>query len=283
MTSTAIVTGAASGIGLSLSRALRQHGHHVVMTDVDEERLDAEVARSGGNGVEGHTLDVRDADAVRDLVQRVARERGRLDMIFNNAGIGAGGETDQLIPAHWDRVIDINLKGVVNGVSAAYPIMVDQGFGHIINTASLAGLLPTPFLAPYVMTKHAVVGLSLSLRGEAVAKGVRVTAVCPGTIDTPFFERGAPADLPRSRLRDANDAKNTANKQHFAAKFFKLYPPDRLAEDILKGVRQNKALIVMPTSARVQWWARRLAPGVTDRVTTALAASVWKSLPELHS
>jgi NAD(P)-dependent dehydrogenase (short-subunit alcohol dehydrogenase family) len=283
MSRTVIVTGAASGIGLALSSALAERGDRVVMTDIEGERLSTEAARLRHGYVEARSLDVRDARAVNDLVHDVARRDGRLDMIFNNAGIGVGGETDQLTDAHWERIIDVNLRGVINGVSAAYPVMIEQGYGHIINTASLAGLLATPFIAPYVMTKHAVVGLSLSLRGEAVGRGVRVTAVCPGTVDTPFFERGAPADLPRSRFREALDAQQKADKQHFYSKFFRLYPPERLAQDVLKGVDRNKALIVTPASARLQWWVNRLAPGPVDRGTTALARSIWKSLPELNT
>src|SRR5207248_6593438 len=123
---------------------------------------------------------------------------GRLDLMVNNAGIGIGGETRELLLAHWDRIIDVNLRGVVHGVHAAYPVMIEQGSGHIVNTASLAGLLPSPGATPYAMTKHAVVGLSLSLRGEAAAYGVRVTAVCPGVVETPILDKGGPDDLPKS-------------------------------------------------------------------------------------
>ena len=105
---------------------------------------------------------------------------GRLDLMFNNAGLGIGGPVEELALAHWDRAIDVNLRGVVHGVHAAYPVMPRQRSGHIINTASLAGLMPTLGSAPYGATKWAVVGLSLSLRGEAAPPRVRVSVVRPG-------------------------------------------------------------------------------------------------------
>ena len=88
----------------------------------------------------------------------------------------------------------------MHGVHAAYPVMIEQGSGHIVNTASLAGLLPSPGATPYAMTKHGVVGLSLSLRAEAAEHGVRVTAVCPGVVDTPILDKGGPDDLPKPAL-----------------------------------------------------------------------------------
>jgi len=164
----AIVTGGASGIGRALGAALVRRGDHVVLADV-EGAAAIEVAEQltalGPGAATAAALDVRDAAAVAALVTGTAEQRGRLDLMFNNAGIGIGGPAEELSLAHWDRAIDVNLRGVVNGVHAAYPVMLRQGSGHIINTASLAGLLPTPGSAPYGATKWAVVGLSLSLRG----------------------------------------------------------------------------------------------------------------------
>ncbi|HEY5335391.1 MAG TPA: SDR family NAD(P)-dependent oxidoreductase, partial [Mycobacteriales bacterium] len=181
----AIVTGAGSGIGAALIRRLVAAGAAVVAADIDEARAAAVVASCSGPGtaVAAH-LDVADADAVRDLVAKVAAEPGGLAMMFNNAGIGVGGNTEDLTVADWNRVIDINLRGVVHGVAAAYPVMVHQGRGHIVNTASLAGLLPAGLLTVYSTTKHAVVGLSLSLRAEAAARGVKVLVVCPSAVET---------------------------------------------------------------------------------------------------
>ena len=107
--------------------------------------------------------------------------------MFNNAGIAIGGSAHDYGIQEWNQIIDVNLRGVVNGVQAAYCIMIKQGFGHIVNTASITGLMPTPGQVAYSMTKHAVVGLSLSLRAEAALLGIRVSVLCPGAIRTPIL------------------------------------------------------------------------------------------------
>ena len=120
-------------------------------------------------------------------------------MLFNNAGVALGGPTHELTAAHCDRVLDVNLRGVINGVLAAYPRMVGQGHGHIVNTASAAGLVAPPFVMAYA-AGSTVVGLSLALRPEAALHGVRVSVLCPGAVDTPILDRGldpGPAEAPR--------------------------------------------------------------------------------------
>ena len=257
----AIVTGSASGIGQALAAALVARGDTVVVADVDKdgaERTAGDLSERGPGAAIAAPVDVRDAGAVQALVDQTRDRHGRLDLMVNNAGIAVGGETRELLLAHWDRVIDVNLRGVVHGVHAAYPVMVGQGSGHIVNTASLAGLLPSPGATPYAMTKHGVVGLSLSLRAEAAAHGVRVTAVCPGVVDTPILDKGGPDDLP-------------ATMGH-AREFFRhvqprFYAPDRLAQDILRGIDRNSALVIAPASARVAWYLWRYVPLVVNRMT----------------
>ena len=114
------------------------------------------------------------------LVEEIIERDGRLDLLLNNAGISIGGPTHEFTEAHWNRIIDVNFRGVVNGVTAAYPLMIEQGWGHIVNTASGTGLVSLPFVAAYSATKHAVVGLSTALRPEAARYGVRVSVLCPG-------------------------------------------------------------------------------------------------------
>ena len=172
----AIVTGAASGIGKAVAAGLAARGATVVLADIDEAGARAAAAATGG---EAAALDVTDAGQVRALVDGTVARHGRLDLMFNNAGVGAGGPVETLELAEWARVIDIDLNSVIYGVAAAYPHMVRQESGHIVNTASLAGLIPTPLLTPYATVKHAVVGLSVSLRVEAAAYGVRVERGLP--------------------------------------------------------------------------------------------------------
>jgi NAD(P)-dependent dehydrogenase (short-subunit alcohol dehydrogenase family) len=254
----AIVTGGGSGIGAALVRALAARGAAVVIADIDETAAKsvADHVAAGGGDVSTVLLDVRDSAAVSDLVNNVAAERGALDLIFNNAGIAIGGLVEELTLDHWDRVIDVNVRGVVHGVHAAYPVMLRQGHGHIINTASLAGLIPGPGLAPYATAKHAVVGMSLSLRAEGASRGVKVSAVCPGFVDTPLLGR-VNQDLPQTETG--------ANAGALARSLGRLYQADRLAQDVLRGVERNKALIVAPRSARVAWRMTRYAPWFTMR------------------
>jgi short-subunit dehydrogenase len=147
--------------------------------------------------------------------------------------------------------------------------MVDQGFGHIVNTASLAGLVPAPLMLPYTATKHAVVGLSLALRAEAAAYGVRVSVVCPGFTDTPLLDHANPG-LPATEL--ATGARDLAVKATG-----RLYSVDALADDILRGVARNKPLIVAPASGRAAWRAARLSP--SGAVRAAARAVRWIARP----
>jgi NAD(P)-dependent dehydrogenase (short-subunit alcohol dehydrogenase family) len=247
----AIVTGGGSGIGAALSRALAADGDTVVVADVDGEAAERVAGEVGGSASK---VDVRDATAVAALVAETVASHGRLDLMVNNAGIGVGGDLLELSVAHWDRIIDVNLRGVVHGVQAAYPVMARQRSGHIVNIASVAGLVAPPYLTPYAATKHAVVGLSLALRGEAVANGVRVTVVCPGWTDTPILDSTGPDDLPKP-LSIAGGVRESAQRMG------RLYRPELLAADILRGIERNRAMVVAPRQARIMWRLARLAPG----------------------
>jgi NAD(P)-dependent dehydrogenase (short-subunit alcohol dehydrogenase family) len=271
MSRVAIVTGGASGIGRALSAALVARGDRVVLADLDGAAAEdvAERLRAGGPGTAtAAAVDVRDAGAVTALVTGTAERHGRLDLLFNNAGLGIGGPAEELSPAHWDRTLDVNLRGVLHGVQAAYPLMLRQGHGHIVNTASLAGLLPMPGSAPYATTKWAVVGLSLSLRAEGAARGVRVSVVCPGGVDTPILDKGMPADLPRVPSVEGIDTRAVITR----ASGGRLYGADALAADVLRGVDHNRPLIVAPRQARVMWRLMRLSPSLVLRALAAMAA-----------
>ena len=147
MKQVAIVTGGASGIGLALGTALVQRGWHVVLADLQDvaakEHADR-LTRTGPGSAVGVHVDVRDADAVARLVESTHAEHGQLDLMVNNAGIAhRWGEPEELELVHWDRIIDVNLRGVIHGCHAAYPLMMRQGHGQILNVASSAGLIPS--------------------------------------------------------------------------------------------------------------------------------------------
>ena len=262
---TAIVTGAGSGIGAALSRALVRAGAHVVCADLDLD-ADSAVASScdGSGSARAVALDVTDAAAVSALVNSVASDAGALDVMVNNAGISIGGETEELTLDHWNSIIDVNIRGVVHGVHAAYPVMVRQGSGHIVNTASMGGLMAAGLLTSYVMTKHAVVGLSLALRSEAAAHGVGVTAVCPSAVDTPILDKGA---VGRFHGRDYFLKGQGVRRP---------LDPEVLAAQVLEAVVGNKPLLVTPRTARIAWRIGRISPSFVAWSSTRFVAKQRK-------
>jgi NAD(P)-dependent dehydrogenase (short-subunit alcohol dehydrogenase family) len=254
----AIVTGGGSGIGRALANAMSTKGTIVIVTDIDLEKA-ISVAKECGSNATAFQLDVRDANRVKEIVEQSFKKYGRLDFIFNNAGIGVAGEAFEIPAALWDRIIDINLKGVINGVLAAYPIMVKQGYGYIVNTASLAGLGPAALMAPYSMTKHAVVGLTHSLRVEAAPLGVQVNVLCPSAIETPILDSFNPEDLPAVPW--------TPNARRYLSNLAAPpYPVNKMAEEVLQAIEKNKATIVLPGRARLAWVIGRIFPGLVEKL-----------------
>lgn len=250
----AIVTGAGSGIGAALCRALVTAGADVACTDIDGVAAAQTAAGLAGPGTaRSATLDVTDAAAVAAAVDEVVARAGRLDLMFNNAGIAWGGDTELLTLEQWNAIIDVNIRGVVHGVAAAYPVMLRQGHGHIVNTASMAGLTAAGQITSYVMTKHAVVGLSLALRSEAVSRGVGVLAICPAAVETPILDKGAIGGFVGRDYYLRGQGRKTA------------YDPDRLARHTLRAIERNKALLVVPRHAHASWLLARLAPGLLQR------------------
>jgi NAD(P)-dependent dehydrogenase (short-subunit alcohol dehydrogenase family) len=247
----AIVTGAGSGIGAALSRALVAAGASVVCADLDLAGAERTVASISGPGTaRAVELDVTSASGVAALVDEVAAQHGSLDLMFNNAGISIGGEAQELTLEHWNSIIDVNIRGVVHGVHAAYPRMVEQHSGHIVNTASMGGLMAAGLLTSYVMTKHAVVGLSLALRSEAAAFGVGVTAICPSAVDTPILDKGAVGRFDgRDYFLKGQGVRRPLD-------------PAVLADQVLVAVADNKPLLVTPLASRIAWRIGRLSPSL---------------------
>jgi NAD(P)-dependent dehydrogenase (short-subunit alcohol dehydrogenase family) len=253
----AIVTGGASGIGRAVGEALVRSGAHVWLADINGAAAEQAARGASGSGrARGLALDVTDAAAVEGVVDAVFAEHGRLDYLFNNAGIALFGDARRMTLDDWNDLIRVNIQGVVHGVVAAYPRMIDQGFGHIVNTASAAGLVPVPYNTAYAMTKHAVVGLSTSLRIEAERYGVRVSAVCPGVIDTPIKHSMKVLGVSREEI--------LANAPP-------LLPAERCAQAILRGVERKRDVIVVTRVAQLLWRLYRLAPRPTAAIIALMA------------
>src|SRR3954469_14498799 len=214
-----VVTGAGSGIGRSTALLFARGGARLHVADIDGaavEAVRAEIARAGGTAT-AHTVDCSDPDAVEAFAERVFAADGRVDVLHNNAGIGHAGDIEATTAEDWRRVIDVNLLGVAYGLQAFAPRMLAQeGRAAIVNTASGAGLFGLPRMAPYCASKFGVVGLSEALDAELAPRGVRVTAVCPGLVDTPIVssailrgeladERAGAIDLYRRRGASPDD------------------------------------------------------------------------------
>jgi len=251
---TAIVTGGASGIGRALAEELAKRGCEVVLIDLQIELAEevASAIRAAGGKGRAVEIDVTDFPAMEQVVQETFGRTGRLDYMFNNAGIVIGGYVSQYGIGDWNQIINVNLRGVINGIQAAYKMMVAQGFGHIVNTASMAGLMPGPANVAYTTTKHAVVGLSKSLRAEAAQMGVRISVLCPGLIRTPILEKGGRYG---KMLIDISP-------EEMRRLWEKLKPmsPNIFAQKVLNAVARNKAIIIVPSWWKLVWWMHRLSP-----------------------
>jgi NAD(P)-dependent dehydrogenase (short-subunit alcohol dehydrogenase family) len=229
----AIVTGGASGLGRAFCEELARRGAIVVVADLNAKP----------------EVDVSDFEALKRLVQETSARHGRLDYMFNNAGIAVVGELRDTAPEHWRRVMDVNLMGVIYGTLAAYQVMVPQGVGHIVNVSSVTGLIPSPVLTPYATTKWGIIGFSLSLRPEAATLGIKVSVACPGLVRTNIADRGTYLNV---------------RKEDYLARlpWRWMTQPAQAAKAILRGVEKNKAMIISPWHSRLLWRLYRLSPAL---------------------
>lgn len=257
----AMITGGASGIGRALGKEMALRGAEVVLADRQID-LATEVAKeieAAGGKARAAELDVRSFPDFEALAEDTRARSGPIDYFFNNAGIAIAGEMSTYQPADWDDVIDVNLRGVAHGIQAVYPAMVREGKGHIVNTASMAGLYPTPEGGGYAATKHAVVGLSKSLRVEAKAHGVRVSVLCPGAIRTPIltggqfgrFDLGVPLDAVMKIWERTRPM-----------------PPEVFARKAIDAILRNDPIIILPTWWKALWYLDRLSPSLSMAACT---------------
>lgn len=249
-----LITGGASGLGRALAVRLAARGDRVLVTDLAPDATvppDALYQR----------LDITSGDDWAAALERVEHDLGGLDLLVNNAGIAAGGRIDRLDDAHWRRVLDVNVLGTVNGCRTFAPLFKAQGQGHIVNVASVAGLVHATGMSSYTASKAAVVGLSESLRHELSAWGVDVSVVCPSFFrtdlaaslggDDPLMEKIATRLISRSPL-DATD----------------------MAERVLRGVDARRFLVLPDRPARRLFWTKRLARRLYDRQMLANGARI---------
>ena len=266
---TAVITGGASGIGLATARRLAASGMSLVLGDVEAPALESAVAalRAEGAAVLGRVCDVRHEDDVVALREAALDEFGGAHLVFNNAGVG-GGPTVGSTTGVWDWVIDVNLRGVVHGVNAFVPHFVAQGEGHVVNTASAAGLGGVPGMGAYCATKFAVVGLSESLFHELAlrAPGVHVSVLCPGFVRTRIAESAR--NMPEG-LRVSGEDAFAAGAERIAREAVAAgIDPAEVADALAGAVREDRfwiltheRLALRTTESRLEWMRGGPAPG----------------------
>jgi NAD(P)-dependent dehydrogenase (short-subunit alcohol dehydrogenase family) len=255
----AFVTGGASGIGAALTTKLVDGGAEVWIADRQIGPAQELAQRLNSGGVKAHAveLDVRDYPSFERAVAEAVQQCGRIDYLFNNAGIGVGGEVDSYTLDDWNDVFDVNLRGVVHGIQAVYPVMIRQRAGHIVNTASMAGLVAAPGSASYTAAKHAVVAISKVLRVEGERHGVHVSVLCPGAIRTPILTGGKYGRMTKTGISDEGLLKFWEP--------FRPMAPERFAERALRGVFRGDTIIVVPAWWKAMWYIERLSPALSMR------------------
>jgi NAD(P)-dependent dehydrogenase (short-subunit alcohol dehydrogenase family) len=268
----AIITGGASGIGAALARALGERGADVVVADRQAalaEDVAAKIRATGGKATAAD-LDVRQMASMARVVADTQARSGKIDLFFNNAGIGVGGEMDRYEARDWDDVFDVNLRGVAYGIQCVYPVMIAQRSGHIVNTASVAGLIAAPLSGSYCATKHAVVGLTKSLRVEAKRHGVRVSALCPGAIATPILSGGK-----FGRINTPGVTEEVALRMWARTRPM---DPDVFAGKVLRAVSRNEGIIVIPGWWKMLWLLDRLSPALGGRLAESVLVRMRRDI-----
>ena len=244
-----VIIGAGGGIGRAVARAFSKEGARLHLVDIDADSLKPVADQLQAAA---HVVDCTKAKAMQALADQVFSTEGRVDVLCNNAGVVCGGPVEEIPLRDWRWAIDVNLWGVVHGIRAFLPRMLAQGGGsHIVNTASMAGLVPFPYVAPYTASKFAVAGLSEALDCELAPQGVRVTALCPGAVKTDVLKNGR-LNLPGDwgeRISKLLDDRGAA--------------PEKVAQDVLRAIRKKRPLQISGAASMFPLWIlKRASQGV---------------------
>lgn len=264
-----VVTGAGSGIGRATAIKFARPGAHVVVSDIDLDAAEATAAmiRGDGRSASAARLDVTDPDAWAAFARDVFAEHGYTDVLVNNAGMLVGGPFLELSAADWDRQLSVNLMGAVHGCRVFGAQMVERGAGgHIVNIASAAAFTPTPVMAPYSVSKAGVKMLTECLRLELGPKGIGVSAICPGVINTNIGDNALTVGVDDDLM--AQGKRITKQLQEFAEKL-PLSPlsPNLVARAAVRAVRFDLAVVPVRAEAWLGYFMLRIAPGINRRMT----------------
>jgi NAD(P)-dependent dehydrogenase (short-subunit alcohol dehydrogenase family) len=264
-----VVTGAGSGIGRATAIRFAKLGAHVVASDIDLDAASATAAmiKGAGKRASAARLDVTDPHDWEVFARNVLADRGFVDVLVNNAGMLVSGPFLDLTPADWDRQLGVNLMGVVHGCRVFGAQMVERGQGgHIVNIASAAAFTPTPVMAPYSVSKAGVKMLTECLRLELGPKGIGVSAICPGVINTNIGQNAVTVGVDQDLIERGKQI--TRQLQDLVEKLpFSPMSPDLVARAAVRAVRFDLAVVPVRTEAWLGYFMLRIAPGVNRRMT----------------
>jgi NAD(P)-dependent dehydrogenase (short-subunit alcohol dehydrogenase family) len=268
-----VITGAGSGIGRATALAFAREGARLHLVDLDGAAAAdaAREARDLGAEATAHQVDCTDAEAVERLAGVVYAADGRVDVLHNNAGVCCGGPVERISLEDWRWTIDVNLWGVIHGVRAFVPRMIAQGGGgHIVNTASMAGLVGLPMVSPYCASKFAVVGLSEALNAELGVHDIHVTAICPGATRTNVLEN-ARLDLPGGLTERLTRSLEKCN-----------CGPERIADLVVDAVRSRRSFVVTGIDMIPVWLLRRVSIRLYQKLSRSLTRLAARKLTGLR-
>lgn len=272
----AVVTGAASGIGLGLAKHAASLNMKLVISDIEAEPLAAAeqtLRDMGASDVLSVITDVAKADQMDLLAEKTMATFGAVHLLFNNAGVGGGGCIWELDTDYWEWVLGVNLWGVIHGIRNFTKIMVAQDEGHIVNTASIAGLMSAPGTGPYTVSKHAVVGLSETLYGELRNGGhnVGVSVLCPAYVDTKIYKAERNRPLEESVKNDPARIEEQKVIEEMASEFFSTaLSPQQVATQVFQAIVDKQFYILTHPKGSYEQIEKRMttilnngAPSVT--------------------
>jgi NAD(P)-dependent dehydrogenase (short-subunit alcohol dehydrogenase family) len=251
----ALVTGAGSGIGRATAIALAAMGARVAVTDIQQQSAAATTAiiRSKGQEAQSFTLDVSNPEQIEQLASEVRQSLGVPSILVNNAGIAVGGYFLDCSQESWQRIISINLMGVVDCCRIFVPLMVASGQpGHVVNISSMLGYAGAKGVGAYCTTKFGVLGFSESLRAEMAQYDIGVSTICPGMIRTNIINSG----ILESKEEDVEEKREAIDLMYEKRN----YPPDRVAKAIIKAIRRNRAMVPVTPEAWLIYYLKRWMP-----------------------
>ena len=261
-TKTVVITGAGSGFGRGLALDFARLGWKVAVSDINMERVEESVRLVNGAGGQGIAIrcDVTKPEEVQGLADAVISKWGTADIIINNAGVPVLGFMEKITLEDWRFEIDVMLMSVIYGCRTFIPIFKKQGWGHIVNTASSAGIVSLPEMSPYNVTKAGVISLSETLRGELKGSNIGVTVVCPTFFKTNLMDQARSTDEHQLKMGEA-----FFNKFSFGT-------VDSVSRATLKAIKKNKLYVLPQPDSKLFWFMKRMTPNTYYNITGFLYA-----------